>query len=250
AEMMKTLTGKVTEMDNELKSLKEQEKPQEQASTLDSITDNLMKLLGTSINLGDLEKKQGKQKSGKELRAEDNVSPTLPWPQVRVLKPHSTKGVPYDDLSPMQFAYGYMQLCFEPQMAETKDVALENLLHILEDLKDFPEAWVQIRTCHSLTMGKMERGAMSWEDRDEMYKMRQKYVFPMGAAVISTTPCPEYNKGTCSARGDHDQLRHICSYCQQNLPGNPAITHARVSCWKLNGKPSFSGAPQKAGDSK
>ncbi len=206
-------------------------------------TQGTVKPVTTLTPYDDDEKKKGKQlRSGRELRAENEVVVGVPWPHLRVYRFPEMKGADYDGLSVAEFMYGYVLQMDEAKDPLVKAEMFKHLVTLLEDAKDYPDDWPRIRAFHSLVLAYIERGLMAWNDRVEIMTMRQKYVFALskgraitsGSSTSQATPCPDYNNGNCSRKRDHDQLKHICAYCHSQF--NKHHLHPKVDCMKLHGQ--------------
>ncbi len=177
-------------------------------------------------------------KSGRDIRAEDVVVVAVPWPHHRVYRLPEHKSVPYDKLTQSEFIYGYYMQINDPKNSHIKAELSYHLCKILEDIKDLPTQWESIRAYHSLVLTYIERGLMEWNDREAMNNLRHKYVYAIGLLRPKETPkdvkpCPEYNAGTCSKRGEHDDYKHVCSHCYASF--NRLHYHSKEVCNKLNG---------------
>ncbi len=210
-----------------------------QVSTLSPVT--------TLVSTEDDDRRKGKAlRSGRELRAENEVVVGVPWPHLRVYRFPEMKGADYDGLSVAEFMYGYVLQMDEARDPEVKAEMFKHLVTLLEDAKDYPDDWPRIRAFHSLVLAYIERGLMSWNDSARITTMRQKYVFPLckGRAITSgnsnrntaaqVNVCVDYNNGNCTKKRDHDQLKHICAHCYASL--NKYHLHPKVECMKLHGQ--------------
>ncbi len=193
------------------------------------------------------DRRKGKAlRSGRELRAENEVVVGVPWPHLRVYRFPEMKGADYDGLTVAEFMYGYVIQLNEASDPEVKSAMFKHLVILLEDAKDYPDDWPRIRAFHSLVLAYIERGLMSWKDKAQIMTMRQKYVFApsRGRAITSgssgsnttkkITPCSDFNNGECSKRRDHDQMKHVCAYCYATF--NRYHLHPKTECMKLHGQ--------------
>ncbi len=256
---MKAIANKVTELDVDVRGIKTAgvngvapATVQDTATTEDSVPSEFARqmaaLLGVSEARGQSaqpkvaygndteDSTRGRTiKSGRELRAENIVVREVPWPHHKVYRIPNLKGAEYDDLTVSEFTFGYLAQAHENKYAEVREHMLKHLSTLLEDEKDFEDAWELIRSFHALVLTHMERGLLTWEDSEEIKTLRLKYVFAMHAKRNQVTPCTEFNKGTCESNKDHANLKHICSHCL--LTSGRHFTHAQIDCFKLNGPP-------------
>ncbi len=241
---------KFTQMDDEIQEIKGGRAPREQPAptgvstdTSAELTKQVATLLGIDVRTvpgtgyqSEEDKRRGRAiRSGRELRAENEVVREVPWPHHRVYRVLDLKGAPYDGLNQTEFCYGYMMQALEPRNEEIREHMLTHLLTMLEDAKDFPDDWEAIRAYHALVLTYIERGIFGWEDKDQILALRTKYVFAMRQSTVSCNPCPEYNKGKCQFKRDHDDLKHVCAHCFSTT--GRRVPHPQTNCFKLNGMP-------------
>ncbi len=266
------LTARVSRMDEEARgrrrerasitprSTRNRDHSTDSTEELNRRMSNLLGLNGRSTGTGptlatEEDRRRGKVKSGRDLKAENEVIKEVPWPHHRVYRVPDLKGAAYDGLNPTEFCYGYMLQTLDPKNVDIRDHMIRHLVNILEDHKDFPQDWEAIRAYHSLILTYLERGILTWEDRDQFTMLRHKYVFAMRQKAGTTTGgyggnsgntqsnvCMDYNRGTCQHKRDHDGLKHVCSHCL-GISGRKFV-HAKVQCYKLNGPPKNPKAPQ------
>ncbi|MCP3890941.1 MAG: hypothetical protein GY702_19020 [Desulfobulbaceae bacterium] len=250
------LTQKVTELENnrayqptatsEIQSQLDSNKRQleDRAMSDTDLREKMASILGVSNTRlidttdEDGEKQTGKKmKSGHELRAENDIVHSVPWPHLRVHDAHVIKGADYDKLSIPQFIFAYMKQMNEPDNENIRCHMHKHLETLMDDFKEMPNDWERIRAFHSLILKHIERGWLTWDNYTEINILRQKYIFPHIQQKITVYPCQDFNKGNCSWRRDHDSLKHICAHCYENF--DRECHHAKQACYKLNGPPRF-----------
>ena len=86
-----------------------------------------------------------------------------------------------------------------------------------------------VRGAHAVVLQEMERGVVSWENIEEVEKIRLLYTNKVAANSESSKStsenkrvvCSYYNSGRCKLPADHQRdnltFRHICMYCYRTV---------------------------------
>ena len=190
---------------------------------------------------------KGKQraKSGRIKTASDFIKIEVEWSHYHVYRGSTRKPAAYDDLTAVEFVYGYLATVLEGNhSAATKDQMLHHLKGLMMDAAEF--SFDGARNCHGIVLQHIEQGRLTWADRDKLSELRRNYAqrrpeedFAGGNKSRGRTPlfCLKYQEEKCSYTGDHQTTRgfvkHACAYCLR-LTGN-SYRHSEQQCRRKQG---------------
>ncbi len=172
---------------------------------------------------------QGKKsiKSGREKTASDVARISVEWPHFSVFRGPYRTPAKYDDLTPCEFVYGYINSLLETEVTEDK---LQHLRDLMEDAIE--HSWVAARNFHAVMLQSMEHGRLTWENTSRIQELRRVYAqkgtwngprqapnrrqglshagfsSPTGVKI-----CEKYSNGLCDEAAPHDGSVHACASC-------------------------------------
>ena len=176
-------------------------------------------------------------KSGRFRGAEAHVIKNIPWPHELCFVGAARKTVSYDEITPLQFAVGFLKSVQLEQSPEVREAMLDYYIKLAQDGIDV--GWNIARGANAVIYSTLEQGRVSWCQTGEMDRLRMLYTQRSTVADTHVKPadkrrviCFNFNNNKCLKDGDHDKdgvtYRHICKYCF-NVTRKP-FGHAEVNC--------------------
>ncbi len=186
-------------------------------------------------------KKEPKRKSDKKssrLRTSASTvkNGRVEWPHFGVYKGPACEPAEYDSLTLAEFTFGYLEtLKYSREDKAIKAEMLNHLQNIMEDASLYP--WTNVRNFHGVVLSEMERGRLSWMDREKIQTLRIKYAQKhfLTSFHAEINPCPAFQTGTCDMDGDHDNVRHVCAHCLNSRA--KVCPHPMQTCYGKHGRP-------------
>ncbi len=160
----------------------------------------------------------------------------VPWPHFYVFDYSSMRGAIYDDLSESEWFFGFIQIMLDSQWSDKNRYMLRYLGAFMEDVKDRPEEWVNLRSLHAMFLTLMEKKAIKWSSKTAIERLKTRFIYnrPEGASkaaqrkTIPLVACSEWNRGECKIGGSHSGVTHMCARCYKN--GNGVKRHQENRC--------------------
>ena len=150
--------------------------------------------------------------------------------------------ITYDQLSLTQWVQGFCKNILEQKSSSRQKSMVAYLSDLMEDATDF--SWQGTKAAHAVLLCEMERGSVTWEDKDRTDRIRrahaQKHVSvgkQTWGRAESRKPwfCKNFQTNSCSFSKDHEtngQLhRHICAFC---LSQGKQLGHSEKNCQNKN----------------
>ncbi len=133
-------------------------------------------------------------------------------------------------------------------------------MKLMQDMRDRPNDWTNIRSCHGVFLTMLENGDIRWKSKRKIADLKQCYIYnhrpsqapshtysasqgqtkstDAGDAKTDkvTIPCPAYNKGSCPFDSYHGGLHHICAHCLREKA--KFHKHPETTCFALVGVPA------------
>ncbi len=160
------------------------------------------------------------KKSGRDKTAIDVVFKDVDWPHFYV-QTRQHRPATYDTLTVEEFVYGYLRVISNEQDEAVKAAMRSHLEELMLDARQY--SWPKARSFHALILAEMERGNLTWLDREGIQYIRHRkgYVASparnSGPALVPSTSgvtiCKAYNEGSCSIKNTHGGQKHVCSFC-------------------------------------
>ena len=95
------------------------------------------------------------------------------WPQHLVSEGSLRKRPTYDQLTTCQWLLGFLRIRQEEQDPAIRENMVEYLTELLQDACDF--SWDAAKGAHSVLLHKMQDGVLSWDNLEEVHKIRKCY---------------------------------------------------------------------------
>ena len=161
---------------------------------------------------------------GRDLTIENCQGHHTPWPQFYVFDFIEGKGAHYDDLTVQEFVYGFVQMIIDPQWADDSKYLLRYLARFLEDVKDKPNDWEELRKLHAMIATLIEKKAIKWSSRTAIDRLKARFFNSRGDSTVNREstisdedrkPCIAWNMDKCGKGGSHTGVVHKCSRCHR-----------------------------------
>lgn len=189
-------------------------------------------------------------RSGYVQTASDHIRFRVEWPHLNVQR---LGGQPpsYDTLTVQEFVVGYIRTIEKDASLQAQARRhLRYLRELLTEAADYE--WVSVKAAHKQVLQDLELGYVRWEDEAQVRETRitalrrasarrassapPQQAHRAGAPAVQPSPCPAYQKSTCSHENDHTseisgvRLMHICMHCFQVL--GKRYPHPEEACMK------------------
>ena len=188
------------------------------------------------------------KKSGSISKASDKVIKDLDWPHYHITRGINLTPSSYEELSVEEFILGYIRMLRDTDSTFDKDVMLEILEDLMEDVIDF--SWGNAKGFYKSIGLEIERGKFAWDDSATIQKKRftqcrvqkaveKQEVKPKKQIQVPANAvcCPQYQLGLCDKKFDHLPHIHACAFCFTNR--NLVHKHKESDCFfkpKVNSK--------------
>ncbi len=136
----------------------------------------------------------------------------------------------------------------DERFSHDKEYMLKYFYGFIEDVKDRPGEWENIRSLHGIVMINMERGSLNWRKRHAIARLRNRNAQRKGRNSVKQSgqnsankqdanlvPCSFYQKGQCQREGSHSGLTHMCSKCWRDK--GKVYRHPEAACYAVVGAP-------------
>lgn len=166
-------------------------------------------------------------KSGRFRGAEAQVTRNIPWPHELCFVGAARKTVTYDDITPLQFAVGFMKAVQLERASETRDAMIDYYIKLAQDGIDV--GWSIARGANAVIYSTLEQGRVDWNQPNEIDRLRMLYTQRASVGEFNSTSkndngndkrrviCYNFNNNKCMKNADHDKdgvtYRHICKFC-------------------------------------
>ena len=189
-------------------------------------------------------RKRGKR-SGAARTVQDAVVHDIDWPHFHIYAPPGAEPTTYPQLTIPEFTFGYLQMVDQPDAKFNRAIMWDLLKDIMEDAVEYP--WENVKNFFWIVGSHVENDRMEWGNSEAISKLRakhsQKYEIPTKLAAVSAQPqpverlryCMPYQSKTCTEKGDHGGLRHMCAHCYRvkSVP----YPHPETDCRRKSGEP-------------
>ncbi|MCP4256582.1 MAG: hypothetical protein GY774_03535, partial [Planctomycetes bacterium] len=163
-------------------------------------------------------------------------------------------GATYDSLTVEEFAVGFMRQANDKRFKKVSKYMRRYYVEIMDDAKDRLN-WPTVRAFHAVFMTLLEKGEIKWKKKSKIELLKTKHIYtarfddhnnqqrrsiekapPPKKPEKPLIPCPNYQKGNCPFKEDHDNLSHCCANCyRKNGDDNK---HPEANCFDIIGVPS------------
>ncbi len=166
-----------------------------------------------------------------------------------MLKSDGMTGVPYDFLSPIEFANGFTTRALEDEFEDESRDMFRYYRDLMADAKEPGTPWHVVRSFHAYFLIKLERGEITWKSKKKINDLKLRLLYAKRILVNTEehttpnsapssqrerpTPCPAYQTGNCGKPDTHDGMRHICEKCLREK--DRSIVHPYIRCWGVTG---------------
>ena len=192
-------------------------------------------------------RKRSKLKSGRDKTVSAFAKLYVEWPHYHVYRGTERKPARFDDLSPVEFTFGALNIILDGAVDSEQQRAMLGLLRdTCSDAMEY--TWENARGCYAIILQQMEQGRLTWTDTAAFRELRrtyaQKQILDMkeindkgqSASQAKSTAgplyCYKFQEGTCRFSSDHKTtrgaVRHICAYCLKSV--GAAYSHAEHEC--------------------
>ena len=180
---------------------------------------------------------RGKKKSGIKRTAADKVREEQDWPHLHVYSGPSRKPAEYEKLTQSEFVQGYISIIQECKSMATKELMLQHLKELTEDVADV--GFEAVRSLHSVILMEMEQGRLKWADQAMFQKLRTTHYLhrkvhgnsrkkAQQEVPEAKKPCADWNGGQCLNNSADHTSTHICSYCMKHY--SKKFHHKDMEC--------------------
>ena len=102
------------------------------------------------------------------------VKHKVAWQHDTILEGHNCQRVTYDQLNLTQWVQGFAQNILDEKLQKkNKDQMLQYLADVMADAIDF--SWQNTKAAHAVLLCDMERGAVMWDNSDEIDRIRRAH---------------------------------------------------------------------------
>ena len=158
------------------------------------------------------------RRSGMARTVEDQVLVEIDWPHFHLYRGNDRRPARFNELTPIEFAYGFMMMLNNPQSRFDRVVMTDLFTDILTDALSFP--WEQVRNFYRVVASGVEMKRWTWTDSAQIQRLRFQYsqrpYLPSTYNRQNRTggvPCEPFQRGACTETADHGNFRHVCAYC-------------------------------------
>ena len=177
------------------------------------------------------------KRSGAARTVQDSIVNDIDWPHFHVYSPPGAEPMTYEALTIPEFTYGYLHMVDQRDAKFHRRTMWDLLKDMMEDAVEYP--WYNVKNFFWIAGSHVENDRMKWSDHEQIAKLRVKYaqkhdITPKKASTQQATNnerlrhCLAYQKGTCTEKGDHSGLRHMCAHCYKTK--SVPYPHPEMDC--------------------
>ena len=197
----------------------------------ESLQSQVEKRLAELKNVNELATR-GRIKSQRGGPGDITVKKLVDWPQNFILTgAHKTRPT-YDDLTITQWVSGFVRCIQEEKSASNRDLMLDYLGNLMEDVSDF--SWDSAKAAHAILLTNMEADRVTWPETEKIDRLRRAHVQrhvshsnsannrtfgkkSKNAGTKNGMNCRFFQEGNCKFPSHHRTAgvfyRHVCENC-------------------------------------